>query len=112
MKNRRESESGLPLVLLKLPEVRFRTSLSGSEIYRRIAADPPSFPVPVKLGQRASAWLEHEVTEWCEARIAARDAHKGGLRGNSSILATPDWESSRMRATTRKTEERNAGDGE
>lgn len=64
----------LAYTLLRLPEVIARTGLSRSEIYRRIAANPPSFPAPVKLGERASAWPEHEVTAWCEARIAARDA--------------------------------------
>lgn len=58
--------------LLRLPQVMARTGLSRSEIYRRIAAE--TFPAPVKLGERASAWPEHEVTAWCEARIAARDA--------------------------------------
>lgn len=59
-------------VLLRLPQVQARTGLSRSEIYRRIASG--GFPAPVKLGERASAWPEHEVTAWCEARIAARDA--------------------------------------
>jgi prophage regulatory protein len=62
------------LILERLPRVKARTGLSRSEIYRRIAANPPTFPAPVKLGERASAWPEHEVTAWCEARIAARDA--------------------------------------
>ncbi|MUV15438.1 helix-turn-helix transcriptional regulator [Noviluteimonas gilva] len=59
-------------VLLRLPQVKARTGLSRSEIYRRISSG--DFPAPVKLGERASAWPENEVTEWCEARIAARDA--------------------------------------
>jgi prophage regulatory protein len=58
--------------LLRLPQVKARTGLSRSEIYRRIAAS--AFPAPCKLGERASAWPEHEITAWCEARIAARDA--------------------------------------
>ena len=60
-----------PLHLLRLPDVRAMTGLSRSEIYRRIRAD---FPQPVKLGARASAWPEHEILAWCQARIAARDA--------------------------------------
>ena len=58
--------------LLRLPEVMARVGLSRSEIYRRIAAG--TFPAPVKLGDRASAWAEHEVVAWCEARVAARDS--------------------------------------
>lgn len=57
--------------LERLPQVRTRTGLSRSEIYRRIAAG--DFPKPIKLGPRASAWPEHEVTAWIAARIAARD---------------------------------------
>src|SRR3546814_10194196 len=42
--------------LQRLPQVTARTGLSKSEIYRRIAARPPTFPAPIKLGERASAW--------------------------------------------------------
>lgn len=58
--------------LIRLPEVKARTGLSRSEIYRRVTAG--EFPAPVKLGVRASAWPEHEVVGWCQGRIAARDA--------------------------------------
>jgi prophage regulatory protein len=58
--------------LHRLREVSRRTGLSRSEIYRRIAAG--TFPAPIKLGERASAWPEHEVTAWIDARIAAREA--------------------------------------
>lgn len=112
MKGHRETESGSPLVLLKLPEVRLRTALSGSEIYRRIAAHPPSFPVPVKLGLRASAWLEHEVTAWCEARIAARDAKTAGVHRSSFILPAHDRASGQVLAKKRKAEASSARDGE
>lgn len=57
--------------LERLPKVRARCGLSRSEIYRRIAAG--DFPKPIKLGERASAWAEHEVTAWIASRIAARD---------------------------------------
>lgn len=62
------------LILERLPSVKARTGLSRSEIYRRIAANPPTFPAPVKLGERASAWNAAEVDNWIVARIAARDA--------------------------------------
>lgn len=64
-----------PVHLLRLPEVRALTGLSRSEIYRRMQTD---FPQPVKLGERASAWVFQEVMTWCQARIAARDA-KGAV---------------------------------
>lgn len=62
------------LTLLRLPEVCRRTGLSRSEIYRRIGASSGAFPAPIKLGERASAWPEHEVSAWIAARVAERDA--------------------------------------
>lgn len=58
-------------MLIRLPTVKGRTGLSRSEIYRRIAAG--TFPRPVKLGERASAWVESEIDAWAAAHIAARD---------------------------------------
>ena len=60
------------LILERLPQVKARTGLSRSELYRRIAAE--DFPRPVKLGTRASAWNAAEVDRWIADRIAARDA--------------------------------------
>ena len=60
------------LILERLPQVKARTGLSRSEIYRRISIG--DFPAPVKLGQRASAWSKHEVDAWISQRIAERDA--------------------------------------
>jgi prophage regulatory protein len=63
------------VVLQRLPRVRERTGLSSSEIYRRIAAG--TFPAPVKIGPRCSAWHAAEIDAWITACIHARDA-KGG----------------------------------
>jgi len=57
--------------LEKLPSVKTRTGLSRSEIYRRVAAG--TFPQPVKLGERASAWNSAEIDAWIAERIAERD---------------------------------------
>ena len=59
------------LTLERLPSVKARTGLSRSEIYRRIAAG--TFPAPVKLGERASAWNAAEVDRFIAGLIAARD---------------------------------------
>ncbi len=64
------------LILERLPQIKARTGLSRSEIYRRIALD--EFPAPIKLGVRASAWSKHEVDAWIAQRIAERDA-KGAV---------------------------------
>lgn len=57
--------------LIRLPLVIERAGLSKSTIYARATAG--TFPKPVSLGNSLSAWVESEVDEWVEARIAARD---------------------------------------
>jgi prophage regulatory protein len=53
--------------LIRLRDVRQRTGLSSSSIYAKISDG--LFPRPVKLGPRASAWIEGEVSQWIEAQI-------------------------------------------
>lgn len=53
---------------IKLPEVKRRTTLSTTEIYRRLEAG--TFPKQIKLGAKAVAWLEHEVQAWIDDRVA------------------------------------------
>ena len=60
------------LLLERLPRVRTRVGLSRSELYRRIALG--TFPAPIKLGERVSAWNAAEVDRWIVDRIEARDA--------------------------------------
>lgn len=60
--------SAQPRRFIKAAEVRSQTTLSTSEIYRRIAAG--TFPAPIKLGAKSVAWIESEVLAWCEDRIA------------------------------------------
>ena len=57
--------------LIKLNEVKQDTGLSRSSIYRLVKNG--DFPKPVKLGERASAWLESEVNNWIADRIEQRD---------------------------------------
>ena len=53
--------------LIKLPAVKERTTLSTSEIYRRIEAG--TFPAQVRLGAKAVAWLEHEIDTWISEAV-------------------------------------------
>ena len=55
--------------ILRLPAVKANTGLSRSTIYLRIAQG--AFPKPVGLGGRAVGWLDAEVQEWLQGRIAA-----------------------------------------
>jgi prophage regulatory protein len=57
--------------LNKLPQVLAKTGLSKSHLYA--LAQKGEFPKPIKLSERSSAWVESEVNDWIDARIAARD---------------------------------------
>ena len=59
-----------PTVFIRLPRVKHCSALGRVSIYD--GAKKGIFPPPVKIGARASAWLEHEV----EAVNAARAAGK------------------------------------
>jgi prophage regulatory protein len=56
---------------LRLPAVMARTGKSKAGIYQDIAAG--TFPAPIKIGPRASAWVESEIVTWQQARIHARE---------------------------------------
>ncbi len=56
---------------LRLREVCGRVSLGRDSIYRLARAG--QFPKPIKLSDRASAWLESEIDGWIAARVAIRD---------------------------------------
>jgi len=58
--------------LLRIASVVSRTGMSKSSIYVLVSGD--GFPKPVKLRGTANAWVEAEVDEWINGRIAERDA--------------------------------------
>jgi prophage regulatory protein len=59
----------LPEQLLRLPRVIEVTGYSRASIYAKVSEG--SFPKPVRLGGRASAWLASEINGWIRERIAA-----------------------------------------
>ena len=52
---------------IRLPEVLKRTGLCKAWIYKLISQD--RFPEPIKLGERAIAFIESEIDEWIEKCI-------------------------------------------
>ncbi|OAT21119.1 AlpA family transcriptional regulator [Buttiauxella noackiae ATCC 51607] len=54
--------------LMKMPEVMHRTGNGKSWIYRLISQG--RFPKPIKIGSRSIAFIESEVDEWINQRIA------------------------------------------
>ncbi|MEE3505690.1 MULTISPECIES: helix-turn-helix transcriptional regulator [unclassified Pseudomonas] len=57
-----------PRRFIRVKEVLDITSLSNSELYRRIKAG--TFPAQVRLAPGHVVWIESEVNAWCAARIA------------------------------------------
>jgi prophage regulatory protein len=57
--------------LLRLPATIEKVGLGRDSIYR--GAREGWFPKPVKLSERSSGWLEHELDAWIEQRTALRD---------------------------------------
>ena len=54
--------------LLRLSEVVKITGLAQSTIYAKVANS--TFPPPIKLSERASAWIAKEVEQWVQDRIS------------------------------------------
>ncbi|UNG18474.1 helix-turn-helix transcriptional regulator [Stutzerimonas zhaodongensis] len=65
-----DSKAELARRFIKLAQVKAYTSLSTSEIYRRIAAG--TFPKQVKLGPKTSCFVEAEILAWCDEMAAQR----------------------------------------
>lgn len=55
--------------IIRLPEVIRKTGLSRSTIYLRISKG--EFPTSISLGARAVGWLEADIEQWLDERIAA-----------------------------------------
>lgn len=53
--------------LLRLPKVEAATGYKRSTIYKKIKDG--TFPAPIALGERASAWLASEIDTWIQSRI-------------------------------------------
>jgi len=52
------------LKILKLKQVTEKAAISRSSLYAKVKQG--KFPAPVKLGERASGWIEDEIDEWIE----------------------------------------------
>lgn len=62
--------------LLRRKQVEQALGMSRSNIYSKMDKNSPhydpTFPLPVKIGDRAIAWVVAEVESWIASRIAAR----------------------------------------
>jgi|TARA_Y100000031_G_C8215961_1_gene383329 prophage regulatory protein len=57
--------------IIKINAVKQQTNLSVPSIYR--LAKQGDFPKPIKLGVKASGWLQSEIDDWIQSRLNARD---------------------------------------
>ena len=53
--------------ILRLPQVRDRTGLSRSGIYKKMADG--EFPQSISLGLRARGWVDLAIEKWIQDRI-------------------------------------------
>lgn len=60
--------------LLRIAEVRALTRRSTSRIYADMNAG--IFPRPIRIGMRAVAWRQSDLTAWLGQRVAERDERK------------------------------------
>lgn len=62
--------------MLPIKDVIYFTALSTTTIYdildKKSNRYDPSFPVQVKLSKGRVAWVESEITQWLEDRMANR----------------------------------------
>ncbi len=56
--------------LLRISEVMAITGLGRDAIYR--LSKKAAFPLPRKIGSRASAWRSDEISRWVESRPVSR----------------------------------------
>ena len=61
--------------LLARREVEERCGLSRSSIYRKMRESPPTFPLPIKVSERAVRWPESEIEAWLASRPRASGDH-------------------------------------
>jgi prophage regulatory protein len=54
--------------ILRLPEVSRLCGLGRSQIYALAKAS--KFPSPIRISDRCSGWLEHEVRQYIAERVA------------------------------------------
>jgi len=55
--------------IIRLQAVSKKTGRGRSTIYADIAKG--NFPPPIKIGERASGWVEDEIDQWINDRIDA-----------------------------------------
>ena len=61
--------------IIKISAVTKLCALSIATIYRLI--EKGEFPKQLKLSERSSGWLLHEVEQWLDSKASAREVSNG-----------------------------------
>jgi prophage regulatory protein len=70
-------EFGMTQTFLRIADVCRVTGLPRATIYEMVSKG--AFPEQVRLSPRAVGWIESEIQQWQEARIAAREERTNAL---------------------------------
>lgn len=65
-----------PHRILRSPEVKERSGLSRTQIWRKSTDPLDDFPAAVELGSNSIGWFEDEINVWLESR----PRRSGGLQ--------------------------------
>jgi len=57
--------------ILRIKDVISMTRIARSTLYKMIAAN--QFPKAISLGGRSVGWIEEEIDQWLQNKIAARN---------------------------------------
>ncbi|MCW0101044.1 helix-turn-helix transcriptional regulator [Burkholderia pseudomallei] len=60
-----------PKRILRIEDACIKLGMPRSTFYRAVALG--ELPKPIKLGEKATGWVESELDAFIDARIAARD---------------------------------------
>lgn len=74
---------------IRMKEVCRKTGLAKSSIYGKIAAG--TFPLPIRLSERAVAFVESEIDAWMAAVLAANRPQESSEQGNGHIYKPAAW---------------------
>jgi prophage regulatory protein len=71
--------------ILRRPEVLSKIGLATTQLYELIKKG--EFPQPIRIGPRAVGFLEAEVDEWIDERLAEREYNVAKTGKNTKPIA-------------------------
>ena len=60
--------------ILRWPEVKKRVGICRSYVHSLVAQG--KFPPPIKLGERASGWIDGEIDDWINERVSISETNR------------------------------------